>query len=208
MVVGLFIDGARVAADAIGDRRVADAWDQPSVLEGQTVGALAAHLARGSWIVAEYLEAGTPASTPDFDSAARYFATFADTAGPEMHRGIRDRGAAVAAGGQTALVAAFRTAIDALVPELERLPGDHRMSVIGGKVIRLGDYLVSRIVEQAVHLDDLARSIGAEPWALPPGHGELTLTVGIDIARLRRGTPAALRAVYRRGFADAALPAL
>ena len=208
MVVGLFLDGALVVAGAIGDERVAAAWDHPSVLEEQTVGALGAHLARGSWIVADYLHAGTPPAPPDFDSAAQYFAVFADTADSEMHRGIRDRGAALAAGGPHALLDTFRANLEALGPELERLPGDHAMSVIGGKVIRLGDYLVTRIVEQAVHLDDLARSIGAEPWALPAGHVELSLAVGIDIARLRRGSPAVLRAVYRRGFAEEALPAL
>lgn len=204
----MFLDGAGVVADAIGDRRVADSWDRPSVLEEQTVAGLCGHLARGSWIVADYLSAGSPASPPDFESAAHYFAAFADTAGPEMHRGIRERGAAIAADGPAALVATLRANLEALVPDLERLPGDHLMAVIGGKVVRLHDYLVSRIVEQAVHLDDLARSIGAEPWPLPDSHVALAISVGVEVAKLRQGAPAVLRALYRRGSAEGVLPAL
>jgi hypothetical protein len=208
-VVALFLAGAGVIGEAVADRRVGEAWDLPSVLEEQTVGSLAGHLARGGvWAVSEYLQGDGPGTPADFDSAARYFAAFADTAGPETHRAIRERGAALSAAGQRAVVETLRDRLAALTEELHTLPADHLMAVIGGKVIRLGDYLVTRIVEQAVHLDDLARSIGAERWELPEGHVELALSVGVDIARLRRGAPAVLRAVYRRGFADGALPAL
>ena len=43
--------------------------------------------------------------------------------------------------------------------------------------MRLDDYLVTRVVEQVVHLDDLARSIGCDGFAdarrqRPPGAGD------------------------------------
>ena len=208
-VVELLLAGADVVAEAVADERVGKAWDLPSVLEEQTVGSVAAHVARGGvLVVSDYLHGDPPGHAADFGSAAEYFASFADTAGPEAHRAIRDRGAALAAAGQAALVKVLRERTPVVAGELRSFPADHLMAVIGGNVIRLGDYLVTRVVEQAVHLDDLARSIGAEPWALPERHVALALSVGVDIGRLRRGTPALLRAVYRRGFADSALPVL
>jgi hypothetical protein len=207
-VVRLFLAGADVIGRAVAEQRVGDAWDRPSVLEEQTVGSLAGHLARGSWIVATYLEGDAQDGPADFDSAAQYFATFADTAGPELHRAIRERGAAVAARGQAALLEDLRQHLAALTGQLEKLPADHLMAVLDGKVIRLGDYLVTRIVEQAVHLDDLARSVGADSWELPARHAAIALAVGVDIGRLRCGASAVLRAVYRQGFAPAAMPVL
>lgn len=206
--VSLFLGGAHAVVGALSDPRVGQAWRQPSVLEEQTVGGLVGHLARGGvWVVADYLHADAPAGPADFDSAAEYFAFFADAAKVEDHRAIRDRGAAVAAAGWQAVREELESRLDALTPEVTSLAPDRLVSVIGGKVMRLGDYLVTRVVEQAVHLDDLARSIGAEPWALPDGHEAEALAAGVETARLRRGTPGVLRALYRRGFADVALPA-
>lgn len=84
---------------------------------------------------------------------------------------------------------------------------DHLVTVAYGKVIRLGDYLLTRVVEQVVHLDDLARSVGLEPWTMPTDAVDVAVEVGLDVARRRRGDTAVLRALYRQGFAADALPA-
>lgn len=205
----LFLEGAHTVVAALSDPRVGLAWTQPSVLEAQLVGGLAAHLARGGvWVVEDYLHGGTPAGPADFASAAEYFASFADAAQPEDHHAIRERGAALAAAGWQAVRRELGARLDAMASEVTAASPERLVAVVGGKVMRLEDYLVTRVVEQAVHLDDLARSIGAEPWPLSDGHEALALHVGIEIARLRRGSGAVLRALYRRGFADLALPAL
>ena len=54
-----------------------------------------------------------------------------------------------------------------------------------------------RIVEQVVHLDDLARSIGAEPWSNPLGADALVIACGAEIGRLRSGSAAMVRALFR-----------
>ena len=91
----LFFIGARTVIEAIADPAVEEAWDWPSVLEEQLVGSVAGHLARsGIWVVADYLEAGTPSGEPDFESASAYFAAVAVGASPEVKRAIRDRGVA------------------------------------------------------------------------------------------------------------------
>lgn len=174
-VVALFLEGARAVAGAISDPAVAEAWDRPSVLEEQLVSGLAGHLARGGvWVVADYLQAGTPSGPVDFEGAGQYFAELVGAASPDDHRAIRDRGAAVAA----------------------------------GKVMRLADYLATRVVEQVVHLDDLARSTQHEPWPYPRAGQELAIEVATDIACQRHGGTAVVRALYRHGYADAILPLL
>ena len=82
------------------------------------------------------------------------------------------------------------------------------MTVFEGKVMRLSDYLGTRVVEQGVHLDDLARSVGREPWPLPNEHQAVTISVATDIACQVHGPHATVRALYRRGFAENVFPVL
>jgi hypothetical protein len=208
-VVGVFLDGAQVVADAIGEPAVAAAWEQPSVLEEQTVGGLAGHLARGAvWAVGDYLDAGTPDGPVTFASANEYFASIIDRASEDDHRAIRERGAAVAAVGPEQLVATLDERLDTLRRVLRSIQPDALVAVVGGAVMHLKDYLETRIVEQVVHLDDLARSIGREPWPVSDDALVLTIAMGVGVSRRRHGDTAVLRALYRRGFADAAFPAL
>ena len=207
-VVGLFLEGGRVVAEAIADPAVAAAWDRPSVLEDQLVSGLAGHVARGVWAVGEYLEAGPAQGPVAFGSAGEYFTVFAESASTDDHRAIRDRGAAVAAVGRDELIRRLEDWLVVLGPRLRSLEVDHLVAVLSGKVMRLEDYLTTRIVEQVVHLDDLARSIGRGPWSLPTGAQALAIAVGTDIAARRRGSDAVIRSLYRKGFAAQTLPVL
>jgi hypothetical protein len=204
----LFFAGGRAIIDALGDPAVEASWDRPSVLEEQLVSSVAGHLARsGIWVVAEYL--GTGASgRPDFESAGAYFAAVAAGAGPEVKRAVRDRGAGVAALGREEILRRSQESLGRLETDLVPLPADHLMTVFQGKVIGLSDYLVTRLVEQAVHLDDLARSVDRDPWPLPIEHLELTFSVATDIAYRVQGPDATIRALYRKGFADGVFPVL
>lgn len=207
-MVSLFLDGAHVVVTALADPAVRAAWDRPSVLEDQQVSGLAGHLARGVWVVADYLDAATPGGPVDLDSAGEYFASFASSASPEDHRSIRDRGAAVAAVGRDELLRTLQGRLEALEPRLRTLEGDHLITVMGGKVMRLNDYLATRIVEQSVHLDDLARSANTDHWHISEEAEALTICVATEVVRRRSGTTALIRALYRRGFSDGVLPAL
>lgn len=208
-VVELFVAGARAVASALSDDAVADAWDRPSVLEEQLVSGLAGHLARGGvWVVADYLEGGTPSAPVDFEGAPQYFVGILAETTAAGHQAIRDRGAAVASVGHEALVRELARRLDAIAPRVTALGPEHLLAVAGGNVMRLGDYLATRIVEQAVHLDDLAQSLGREPWPYPSAGHELAIEVATQILCLRHGWPATVRALYRRGHADLVLPAL
>ena len=208
-VTTLFLDGARIVARAIADPAVAQAWGDPSVLDEQLVGGLAGHLARGGvWVVADYLEGDPPSGPVDFDRAAEYFTAFTDLASPEAHQGIRDRAAAVAAVGPDELVLQLKQRLHFLETRLRSLDADALVAVIAGKVMRVADYLVTRVVEQVVHLDDLARSIHHEQWEYPLAGEDLAIEVGVDIARLRAGRVGLVRALYRNGYAETTLPVL
>ena len=83
---------------ALADPRIAEWWDRDSVLDRQTVGSLASHLARGSvWVVRDYLDADVPETDVDVESAAEYFAAVGESLTDADHASIRERGAAVAA---------------------------------------------------------------------------------------------------------------
>ena len=207
-VVDVFLASARVVAHAIADSTVAAAWDQPSVLEGQMVSGLAGHLCRAVLVVGSYLDGGEPAGPVDLDSAAGYFAASLGVMSADHHRAVRERGAATASVGRDELLATLTERTNALELLLCRLGPSHLVTVIMGKVMRLGDYLGTRIVEMTVHLDDLARSVGREPWPLPEAAEALTITIGAEIGRRHLGAATMLRALYRSGFAGNALPVL
>ena len=59
-VRALVVDAVRAAAELIADRQTAVAWNEPSVLDGMTVGALSAHLLRAAGATVAYLDR-TPA---------------------------------------------------------------------------------------------------------------------------------------------------
>ncbi|MCU1452918.1 MAG: hypothetical protein JWN46_1064 [Acidimicrobiales bacterium] len=205
----LFLAGADVVLAAVSDALVGEAWDQPSVLAEQRVGGLAGHLARGGvWAVGEYLAGGDPVGPAQVASAGDYFALLADAGTEQDHRAIRERGASVAAVGQRGVVITLRERLAELRLDLPRRPEDQLVAVIGGTVMRLGDYLATRIVEQTVHLDDLARSLDRPGWSLPAGAEALTLSIGLDVGRRRAGAAAMVRALYRSGFAESVLPVL
>lgn len=205
-----FLAGARVVLEAVQDPDVVVRWDDPSVLEGQTVASVVGHLARGSvWVVEDYLTAEPPDGPADFESAADYFATVVDRLTPQDHRRIRNRGAAVADVGYEGVVEHLIGAIDRLSDRLSTETPDRLISVYGGLVMALDDYLLTRIVEQVVHLDDLARSLGREAWPNPPDADALTLACAVEIGRRRLGGPAMIRALFRSDAEGAAaLPVL
>lgn len=205
----LFVIGAGVILRAISDERVAAGWDRPSVLEDQTIGSLAGHVARGGvWIVEEYLDAPLEKDTADFVSAGDYFAQLKSImASPDGGKAIRDRGAAIASSGHAAVVAELSERAPRVIARIAEQPEGRLIAAINGTVLDFDDYLVTRIVEQTVHLDDLARSIGHDDgWRLPDDTYDLVNSVATETGRRHLGPQTVLRGLYRHGFADAAFP--
>jgi hypothetical protein len=208
-LIRLFLEGARSVATAIGDQAVGQAWDRPSVLEGQLVSGLAGHVARGGvWVVADFLGAGIPAGPLDLETPAHYVVAVINAASPDAHGASREAEAAIAAVGQDELVSQLVRRLASLEEDLRTTDPSQPVAVTGGKVLRIADYLATRIVEQVVHLDDLARSVGHDLWPYPEEGRDVAIAVGLEAAKLRSGQQAVLRALYRGGFAEGIFPVL
>jgi uncharacterized protein (TIGR03083 family) len=199
-----FLSGARAAARLVASERVAAAWDAPSALPGMTTGELAAHLARAVLQVAAYRGAtsgdGARPTDPTTD-AVGYFADLAGTTEPgsALNTGVRERAVDTAAVGHAALVQQLDDTVDALARDLPAAPPDE-LVVVGhraGQVLTLTEYLRTRCVELAVHLEDLALSLGCDP-GVPPSTAAVAVDVLQAAARRRHGDVAVLRALARR----------
>ena len=198
MIRQQFLDGARVVVDAISSPAVAAAWDAPSVLAEQTVGGLAGHLARGAvWVVGDYLDEPEPDAAM-FDSADDYFAAFTAqrlgvaATGPSANAARRWRrpGRRPSRRRPRHGWRRWRSGCPPSRPD--------RLTVVaGGATMRLDDYLVTRVIEQVVHLDDLARSIGRDGFPTPDANVRLALATGAWSGLQRSGAGPMIRALFR-----------
>lgn len=195
----VFLECARASRALIARAEVGEGWDGPSALEHFSLRGLAGHLVRATGSVEAYLDRAEP---PDDGviSAAAYYATAVDTPDlqSELHVAVRAKGEAEAAGGHAALVQRLDELTDRLTKRLEAEPPGRRVRVFQDLVLTLDDYLVTRLVEQLVHCDDLAVSLGVPTPEPPPGAMDVVLGALLEVARWRHGDLAVLRAFSRR----------
>jgi hypothetical protein len=160
-----------------------------------SVGALAAHVVRAVTRVERALDDPEPADAVII-SAAAYFAPV----GPDLASGINVRVRATSAEealvGHRALLGQMDRALNRLHLRLEDQPEGRLVSVRDGGVLRLDDYLATRIIELALHTDDLCLSVGLKTPDLPGI--EVAIQALVAVAVHRHGDLAVLRALARR----------
>jgi Mycothiol maleylpyruvate isomerase N-terminal domain len=190
------LDGARAV---LGSDRVAERWDSPSVLAEFSVRGLAGHLCRCVTAPLEYLEAEEPRDETPIETDEYFTAVMPSSAvDDDVNVGVRDRGEEIAAAGHAAVVGLFDAARQKVEPMLAVESPARLLRVFGGLVMRLDDYLETRIVEALVHTEDLALSIGI---AVPtPGDDAINIAIEhlLGVARRRHGDVAILTALTRR----------
>ena len=193
-----FIDTGRVAAALLAAPEIAARWDEPSALEEFSVRGLAGHLLRATGSVVAYL--GRPEPGGDPVSAAEYYLIAVDETDvhSELHRAIRKRGEETAAGGYEALVADSRTMLEQLESILRVEPTGRKVRAYKDLVLRLDDYLVTRLIELVVHIDDLAVSVGIPVPEMPADATRLAIETLVEVARLKHGDVAVMRGLTRR----------
>lgn len=191
----------RDCVEAIGpllrNPAVAAKWDGPSALAEMTVSALAGHLVRVLSTVERYLSEPEPLEEGRL-SPVRYFANLPTSVDDPQNVAIRQRGAEEAAAGYDALIAEYDRLRTSVLEAMRDQPSSRRMTVFGGQILLLDDYLVTRILEAVVHSDDLAVSCGIETPALPLDAYEITIRTLVDIGRARHGDLAVVRSLARR----------
>lgn len=195
-----FLDAAAQAAALLARPEVAAAWDEPSALPEMTVGALAGHLLRGMATVQIYMDGEAPEPGAEPITAAAYFnkIDLGTDIYNERNTDIRARSVEMAAGGPAAVAAQAQAARDALTKRLTDEPDDRMVKVIGGNVLTLDEYLATRIIELLTHADDLAVSLGIEQLPPSPAAATVAFQALLEVARLRHGDTAVLRALTRR----------
>lgn len=193
-----FIATARVAADLLASPEVERSWNSPSALPELTVRGLAGHLLRATGSVAAYLDRPEPEGEPL--SAAQYYvqAVGEPDIHSDVHRAIRQRGEDEAAGGFAAVRDRSYELLDALEARLQTEPAGRKVRAYQDLVLTIDDYLVTRLIELVVHVDDLAVSVGVPPPGLPPEATRVAIETLVEVARLKHGDPAVLRALTRR----------
>lgn len=192
-----YLEAAASAAALIGDPAIAAAWEKPSVLKEFSVHGLAGHLGSQVLYVSRLLEAEAPREQPW--SVAEFYArveSFHVGVDAEINVRIRHQGEAAAAGGPHALAVDVDSAIAAQRAVLPTEPADRAVS-FGARPLLLNDFLLTRMMEIAVHSDDLALSADITTPPLPPRVFEPVLDLLSRLAVIRHGQPAVLRALSR-----------
>ncbi|WP_246114034.1 maleylpyruvate isomerase N-terminal domain-containing protein [Streptomyces montanus] len=205
-----YLDVAAQAVTLLGAPEVGALWEESSALAEMTVGGLAGHLAYQVFSVSPALREPTTdaAPIPLLEHYARAAWIDAPLDG-EVNAGIRAKGEGIASEGAQALCARAR----AMLAEQEAaLPAFRDDWVVfmpqTGWALSLDDFLVTRMMELAVHTDDLAVSVGIAAPELPAAAFDPVLTLLARLAARRHGQAALLRALARTERAPSAINAL
>lgn len=194
----LFLDAGARVVELLGHENVAAQWVEASALDRMTVGALAGHLSRAVVQVEVYLD--RPVSDREPVDAATYFSRLGDDPtdlDSQLNTAIRERSEHAAGPGAAGVAAAASAALERLSERLPGEPGNRRIEAFG-TVLILDDYLVTRLVEMAVHFDDLRVSVDAEVEDLDDPALEIAAGVLWEMAVRRHGRRAVLTALSRR----------
>jgi hypothetical protein len=204
-----YLDAAASAAKLLRHPAVAGAWDRPSALAEFSVRGLAGHLALQVFNVeralAEPISDEPPIGLLDHYGRVRWLGADLND---ETNVGIREEGERTATGGPAQLVAEVESAIDRLTAALRAEPATRVVTIPWtGWSLRLDDLLVTRLMEIAVHSDDLAVSVGIPAPNLPLTVLDPVIVLLSRLALRRHGQAALLRALSRAERAPASIAA-
>jgi hypothetical protein len=205
----VYLESAVATSAFLAGPAVAECWDAPSALARMRVGALAAHLAGQLTQVPPVLDAPV---VHERISLAEHFARSTWTDGDldsDVNTYIRRTAEEDAAAGPVVLRAAAGAALATLRRRLPAEPADRVIQLPWGPwALSLDDFLITRLLELAVHGDDLAASLAVEPPALPPLCVDTAIEVLSAMAARRHGPAALLRALSRAERAPETITAL
>lgn len=193
----VYLACSAVSLELLDEPAVALRWRESSLLEGFTVGDLAAHLARSTLQVEMFLDADEPSDEPI--TAVDYYARLEGVRDPqsELNIGVRARSTETAVLGAAGVATAVRAALERLERRLPREPDTRLLSALG-RALLLDEYLRTRMIEMAVHIDDLASSVGIEPPRLPRIAYTVVIDTLVGVARVQSGDLEVLHALTRR----------
>jgi hypothetical protein len=204
-----FLVAVDSVADLLARPEVADAWHKPSALAEWSVGGLAGHLAAQAMLVVRRLEDDPSDQAPiPLDEHYRRAAWVTATVDDEVMVDIREDGDREGADGPVALV---ERVVAARARLAELLPTTTATQAVlipwQGWAVSRDDFLTTRMMEIAVHSDDVAASVGITAPELPDEVLGLVLGLLTRLAVRRHGQSAILAALSRAERAPAAINA-
>ncbi len=195
-VRGLVIEAVDASAELMARPEVRIRWDQPSALEGMTVGALSAHLVRAAGAVLAYLDRTDPATRPEGEllTPVTYFHAAIDS---PIHDRIKEVSASEATAGPAEVAAHCAEVAADMRTRFAAEPTDRLVAALGGRMLTLDDFCRTRLIEVLFHLDDLAASVGLSPPDTSPEGRTIVIDILMGIARMLHGDWAVLHALAR-----------
>ena len=194
-----FLAAARIARDLVVRPEVSARWGEESACAGMSIGGLACHLGSQTDLAVQLLQAGRSEVTPIPLSEHYARAAWANS-GPdgEANVGIREGSDRQAAEGPEALAALLDRRLSELPAVLDGVGSDDPVLIPWqGWALTAHDFLVTRLMETAVHSDDLAASVGLETPEFPDAVVSPVLGLLTGLAVRRHGATALVRTLTR-----------
>ena len=192
----LVVEAVEASAELMSQPQVAAAWDEPSALQGMTVGALSAHLVRAAGATIAYLDRTPPDRTPDQEllTSVTYFHAAVDS---PIHEQIKDVSSTEAEIGHEATAEQCRLLAEQLTTRLAGEPENRLIGALGGRMLTLDDFCRTRLIEVLLHLDDLAASVDLPRPETDPQGPAIVIEICMGIASHLHGDWGVLHALAR-----------
>jgi hypothetical protein len=204
-----FLDVSRIAAGLLREPRLTTVWGETSALAELSVGGLAGHLAYQVLAIPQIVREPIP-TEPTIALLEHYARVqWIDAKlDDEISVRIRAGGDQLAVDGPQALADQLDAAIQQLESDLSTTPDRAvRISLWGPWSLMLDDMLVTRMMELAVHSDDLAVSLGVPTPAFPDSAMQVVVDLLTRLALRRHGQTPVLRALSRSERSPASIAA-
>lgn len=191
-----------MARGVLASEAVARGWEEPSAVEGFSVGGLAAHIHATVRFLEVALDEPLPGSPKEVSLAGFYGANRIDGEDDrqqDLHVLIREHAESRARYGAESVSERFAELVPRLQHRLAGQPVDRLVPVLRVRdgVTSLDTYVRTRVVELVVHSDDLATSVGLPELSIPPAAAEVVIDVCVDLVRTRSGDLEVIRAFTR-----------
>ena len=205
-----YLEAAEVTARLLAEPAVAGSWHQPSALPKLTVAGLAGHLARQltqvHLVLSHHPARRQRVVLLDHYARSRWVDADLDD---EANVSVRQGGETEAAEGHVDLTDRVRDVLGQLPETLPREPADRVVDLPWTSwSLSLDDFLTTRLLEIAVHSDDLAVSVGVPTPSLAPSALRPVLALLTELAVRRHGAVAVLRTLSRAERAPGTIAAI
>ncbi|MEU5563447.1 maleylpyruvate isomerase N-terminal domain-containing protein [Micromonospora musae] len=208
MIRPAFLDAAETAATLLREPMLVERWSTPSALPDFSTGGLARHLANQLTHTVTFLAAapGTSAiSVLEHFSGNAWVTSGVDSADNiDIRRRSEQAAASTTATDLADLVDAALTELHTTVPAE---PAD-RIVDLGDWGLQVDDFLLTRVVELVVHVDDLAVSLGLPTPPMPETAAGAVIKLLSSLAAWRHGSLNVIRALARQERAPTSIAAL